>query len=92
MNGEVVTNVGSGLRTFDWHAPVPEPPDLDNVDTESNDTEDADEEVVCSTMVMRTGELMEDHNTPAYYSLSASRAISLHYSSLIAAPEILTNA
>jgi hypothetical protein len=92
VNGEVVTNVGSGLRTFDWHAPVPAPPDIDNVDTESNDTEDADEEVVCSTMVMRTGELMEDHSTPTYYSLGASRAIGLHYSSLIAAPEILTNA
>ncbi len=92
VNNEVVTDAGSGLRTFDWHAPEPEPPHLDNVDTESNDKEHADQEVVCSTMVMRTGELMEDHSIPSYYSLGASRAIGLHYSSLIAAPEILTNA
>jgi YD repeat-containing protein len=91
VNGEVVTDVGSGLRTFDWHAPVPVPPDLDNVDAESNDTEDADEEVVCSTMVMRTGELMEDHSTPTYYSQGAARSVGLHYSSLIAAPEFLVN-
>ena len=25
-----------------------------------------DEGTVCSTMIMRTGELMEDHSTPAY--------------------------
>jgi RHS repeat-associated protein len=92
VNGEVATDTGSGLRTFDWHTNAPVTPEINEVNTETNDTENAEEGVVCSTMILRTGELMEDHSIPAYYSLDGSRAVSLHYSSLIAAPELLVNA
>ena len=92
LNNEVVTDAGSGLRTFDWHGDIPETAEIDEVNAETNDTTESKEMSTCSTMIVRTGELMEDHSTPAYYSLGSSRTTGLHYSSLIAAPEFLVNA
>jgi RHS repeat-associated protein len=92
VNSEVVTDTGSGLRTFDWHGNAPVTVEIDEVNTETNDTEESKENPTCSTMIVRTGELMEDHSTPSYYSFGSSRSVRLHYSSLIAAPEFLVNA
>jgi RHS repeat-associated protein len=86
--GQLVTDAGSGLATFDWHMLGPQPDFIDQLTQQLLDPQQQTQ-TVCSTMGLQDGALMEDHAIPSYQSLGQSRAVSLHYSSSTGVPTVI---
>jgi len=96
-DGDRIETVSGGVWAATWHAPVPEPPEI-NDDTDDNNAEEdidsPDEEAQCqvgSSASLRGGCLRIRHRLPVHQSLGTERSLELLYRSTNAYPNPIIN-
>lgn len=89
-DGQQIETISGGIRSTDWHAPMPPPPPglpPDDEDPPNDDEDDDCEENSGSLVTLKTGNLRTDFSIPPWVSFGQSRSLRFVYETRRAVPQ-----